>query len=70
MKKYFASILIALFLVLASGNLTASASPVFAATVDDKKKDDKKKDPPGPPPLPDKKPKDGGDRPRDKKPGN
>jgi hypothetical protein len=69
MKKYFASILIALFLVLASGTLSTRDALVFAATVDDKKKDDKKKDPPGPPPVvpKDREPKNDGNKP--KKPG-
>jgi hypothetical protein len=69
MKKYFASILMALFLVTAFGSFSRPESIVYAMSVDDKKKDDKKKDPPGPPPVKDKGPKDGGDkRNKDKKP--
>ena len=67
MKKYLASILIALFLALTSATSFAEVSTRgAAATVDDKKKDDKKKDPPGPPPVvpKDKDPKNPGGKPK------
>jgi hypothetical protein len=67
MKKFLASILIALFLVTAFGAFPAPTSSVYAMSVDDKKKDDKKKDPPGPPPVKDKGPK-GDEKPKGKKP--
>ncbi|MBI3653439.1 MAG: hypothetical protein HY231_20605 [Acidobacteria bacterium] len=72
MKKYLASIFIALFLGLAAGTFASPNAAVFAATVDDRKKDDKKKDPPGPPPVKDKReePKNDNQKPKDKKPGN
>lgn len=62
MKKYFASILMALFLMTAFGTFSAPETSVYAMSIDDKKKDDKKKDPPGPPPVKDKEPKNDGDR--------
>jgi hypothetical protein len=68
MKKYFASILMALFLTTAFGTFTAPDSKAAALSVDDKKKDDKKKDPPGPPPVKDKEPRNDGDKGKGKKP--
>jgi hypothetical protein len=62
MKKYFASILMALFLATAFGTFTAPELRASALSVDDKKKDDKKKDPPGPPPVKDKEPRNDGDK--------
>jgi hypothetical protein len=62
MKKYFASILMALFLATAIGTFTAPDTRAAALSVDDKKKDDKKKDPPGPPPVKDKEPRNDGDK--------
>lgn len=69
MKKFLASILMTLFLVMAFSAFNTPDSTIYAMSLDDKKKDDKKKDPPGPPPVKDKDPKGGGDKkPKDKKP--
>jgi hypothetical protein len=62
MKKYLASILMALFLATAFGTFTSLETRAAALSVDDKKKDGKKKDPPGPPPVKDKEPRNDGNK--------